>query len=239
LLKHPEKLINNTVLNFLYLHGFASSPASRKAKFFQGKIEGESWRYIAPDLNVPTFEQLSMASQIELAQASAGQFGPGPLILVGSSMGGLLAALLEGKIANVAALILLAPGFGITRRWPQIIGGEGMDAWQETGARQFFHYGANAEKALHFTFTHELQKIQTENFQVNTPTIVFHGVNDETVPLEHSKVFAAANEKLVELVQLNDNHELAQALDQIWHDSMTFLQKHNIAPRTASDTSHR
>ncbi len=233
----PHQLTSHTALNFLYLHGFASSPTSRKAKFFQLKIEQQSWRCVTPDLNVPTFEQLSIASQMEISQASASQLGAGPLVLVGSSMGGLLAALLEPQLASVAALILLAPGFGITRRWPQIIGAGGMTAWKETGARQFFHYGSNSERALHYAFTDELQNIQTEDFQVKKPTIVFHGVNDETVPLEHSIVFAAANSKLVELVQLNDGHELAQSLDQIWCDSLKFLIKQNIAPCTASDTN--
>ncbi len=235
--KHLDQLTSQSAINFLYLHGFASSPASRKAKFFQDKIKQQSWRCATPDLNVPTFEQLSIASQIEVSQTSALQLGAGPLVLVGSSMGGLLAALLEPQLANVAALILLAPGFGITKRWPQIIGADGMAAWKETGARQFFHYGANSDKALHYAFTEELQNIQTEDFRVKTPTIVFHGVNDETVPLEHSVVFASANTKLVELVQLNDGHELAQSLDQIWSDSLKFLHRQSISLCTASDTN--
>lgn len=192
---------------------------------------------MVPDLNVPSFENLSLAKQIELGEDLGAKLKDAPIVLVGSSMGGLLATLLERKINNVAAMILLAPGFGITRRWPQIVGAEGMAQWQAQGRRNFFHYGSNSERALHYQFALDLQNLQTENFRVKTPTIVFHGQDDQTVPLEHSQEFARLNADMVQIVTLSDGHELGQSLEQIWQESLKFLAEAGIGRGTASDTS--
>ncbi|CAN5364130.1 alpha/beta fold hydrolase [soil metagenome] len=230
-------------MNFLYLHGFASSPQSRKAKFFGEKIEQNGWHCLVPDLNLPNFEKLSLAAQLAIGHELIGQLAHDqkPLVIVGSSMGGLLATLLDIELRasnsplKPLALILLAPGFGITKRWPQIIGEQGMRDWQEKGFRPFFHYAANQELPLHFDFTKDLEHYQTDNFKMTIPTLVFHGVNDQTVPIEHARQFAQFNSssKLVELVELDDTHELGNSLDTIWLKSASFLKLRS----TASDTN--
>lgn len=231
-LRQASPIKSKLNLNFLYLHGFASSPQSRKARFFKEKIELNGWHCSVPDLNVPSFEELSLAAQIDLSSELISQLNGKPFVLIGSSMGGLLAALLEqslrakGSRANLKAIILLAPGFGITKRWPQIIGQEGMDNWKRTGFRPFFHYCANQELPLHFAFATDLEHYQTDNFKTDIPTIVFHGIDDQTVPIEHARQFAQLNQssKLVQLVELNDGHELANSLDTIWLQSYQFTK---------------
>jgi alpha-beta hydrolase superfamily lysophospholipase len=162
-------------VNFLYLHGFASSPHSRKARFFKEKIELNGWHCFVPDFNVPSFAALSLSAQIALGLELISRLDGSPFVLVGSSMGGLLAALLEQGLraevspANLEAIVLLAPGFGITKRWPQIIGEEGMDSWRGTGFRPFFHYAANQELPLHFAFAQDLEHYQTDNFKLIFP----------------------------------------------------------------------
>ncbi len=224
-------------MNFLYLHGFASSPQSRKARFFKEKIEENGWHCLVPNLNVPSFAALSLSAQIDLGLELINDLNDSPLVIVGSSMGGLLAALLEQELrqqrspTKLQALVLLAPGFGITKRWPQIIGEQGMQSWRETGFRPFFHYAANKELPLHFAFAKELEQHKTDNFEIDIPTIVFHGIDDQTVPIEHARQFAQLNTAAA-LVELNDGHELANSLDLIWLETCNFLNQ----PSTASDT---
>ncbi|MBA4074472.1 MAG: hypothetical protein C0508_05465 [Cyanobacteria bacterium PR.023] len=224
-------------VNFLYLHGFASSPQSRKARFFKEKIEQNGWHCLVPDLNVPSFAALSLSAQIDLGLELINDLDESPLVIVGSSMGGLLAALLEQELRQQRAptklqtIVLLAPGFGITKRWPQIIGEQGMQSWRETGFRQFFHYAANKELPLHFAFAKDLEQYKTDNFEINIPTIVFHGIDDQTVPIEHARQFAQLNPAAA-LVELDDGHELANSLDLIWLQTCDFLKR----PSTASDT---
>lgn len=224
-------------VNFLYLHGFASSPQSRKARFFKEKIEQNGWHCLVPDLNVPSFAALSLSAQIDLGLELINDLDESPLVIVGSSMGGLLAALLEQELRQQRAptklqtIVLLAPGFGITKRWPQIIGEQGMQSWRETGFRPFFHYAANKELPLHFAFAKDLEQYKTDNFEINIPTIVFHGIDDQTVPIEHARQFAQLNPTAA-LVELDDGHELANSLDLIWLQTCDFLKR----PSTASDT---
>lgn len=227
-------------VNFLYLHGFASSPQSRKARFFKDKIEQNGWHCLVPDLNVPSFAALSLSAQIDLGLElinDLNETNDNPLVIVGSSMGGLLAALLEQELrqqrspTKIQAIVLLAPGFGITKRWPQIIGEQGMQSWRETGFRPFFHYAANQELPLHFAFAKELEQYKTDNFEINIPTIVFHGIDDQTVPIEHARQFAQLNPAAA-LVELDDGHELANSLDLIWFQTCDFLKRSS----TASDT---
>lgn len=227
-------------MNFLYLHGFASSPQSRKARFFKDKTEQNGWHCLVPDLNVPSFAALSLSAQIDLGLElinDLNETNDSPLVIVGSSMGGLLAALLEQELrqqraaTKIQAIVLLAPGFGITKRWPQIIGEQGMQSWRETGFRPFFHYAANQELPLHFAFARELEQYKTDNFEINIPTIVFHGIDDQTVPIEHARQFAQLNPAAA-LVELDDGHELANSLDLIWLQTCDFLKRSS----TASDT---
>lgn len=230
-------------MNFLYLHGFASSPQSRKARFFKEKIEQNGWHCLVPDLNVPSFAALSLTAQIDLGLElineldQLNELNDSPLVIVGSSMGGLLAALLEKELrqqrspTKLQAIVLLAPGFGITKRWPQIIGDQGMRSWREAGFRPFFHYAANKELPLHFAFTKDLEQYKTDNFEIKIPTIVFHGIDDQTVPIEHARQFAQLNPAAT-LVELEDGHELANSLDLIWLQTCDFLK----LPSTASDT---
>ena len=212
------------MINFLYLHGFASSPLSRKAKFFESAIAEAGWKCHTPDLNIPSFEKLSLTAQIEECFALAQSIDE-PLVLVGSSMGGLLATILHERLPQAAALILLAPGFGIAERWPELIGDEGMQLWQSSGSRPFFHYRYNCEKPLHYEFAQDLSKHKTDDFTVKIPTIVFHGIDDQTVPIEYARKFAAGNESAT-LVELKDGHELAESLELIWSDSRRFLAGH-------------
>ena len=144
-------------------------------------------------------------------------------------MGGLLTALLAQELRSnnsttkLQAIILLAPGFGITKRWPQIIGEQGMKSWRETGFRSFYHYAANKELPLHFGFAKDLEHYQTDSFKIDIPTIVFHGIDDQTVPIENARQFAQLNPAAA-LIELDDGHELANSLDTIWLQSYDFLK---------------
>lgn len=193
-----------------------------------------------PDLNVPSFAALSLSAQIDLGLElinNLNELNDSPLVIVGSSMGGLLAALLEQKLrqqrsaTKLQSIVFLAPGFGITKRWPQIIGEQGMQSWRETGFRPFFHYAANKELPLHFAFAKDLEQYKTDSFEIKIPTIVFHGIDDQTVPIEHARQFAQLNPAAA-LVELEDGHELANSLDLIWLQTCDFLK----LPSTASDT---
>jgi pimeloyl-ACP methyl ester carboxylesterase len=49
----------------LYLHGFASSSRSTKAKYFAGRLEAHGVPVVCPDFNVPDFRTLTMTRMLE------------------------------------------------------------------------------------------------------------------------------------------------------------------------------
>ncbi len=96
----------------IYLHGFASGPGSTKAQYFKTKFEQSGADVFLPDLNVPSFEQMTLSAQIETVKYVAGEIAQDrEIILKGSSLGGLLATIASEKLSPVPdhKLILLAP----------------------------------------------------------------------------------------------------------------------------------
>ena len=83
----------------LFLHGFCSSPASKKAQFLQTTLaaRGLADRFFCPALSPVPDQAIAQASAIIAAQ-------PG-LTLVGSSLGGFYATFLAEKFDLRAALI--------------------------------------------------------------------------------------------------------------------------------------
>ena len=76
----------------LYLHGFASGPASKKAQFFSQKLRAIGEEVIVPELDGGDFYNLTITSQLEIIdKVSRGR----AVTIMGSSMGGYLAALLR------------------------------------------------------------------------------------------------------------------------------------------------
>ena len=97
----------------LYLHGFASSPASSKARFFAARLRAAGARVEIPDLAAGDFEHLTITGQLRvIEQAAAGE----PVALMGSSLGGYLASLYAARHPEVSRVILLAPAFQFARR---------------------------------------------------------------------------------------------------------------------------
>ncbi|MBS1993925.1 MAG: alpha/beta fold hydrolase [Cyanobacteria bacterium SZAS LIN-3] len=221
-------LTNTSQLSIVYLHGFASGNGSTKAKFFKQKFEEAGIDIVVPDLNVPTFEDMTLSAQLSVVDAEARKIAADKsIVLMGSSMGGLLAAIAAESIVDSERLILLAPGFGITRRWRELIGEEGMEQWQRTGQRSFFHYARNKELPLNYSFIEDLSAHKTEGFKVKVPALVIHGINDDTVPIDHSREFAKMNPRLTTLIELDEGHELTSDLNRIWLDVERFLNIQN------------
>jgi predicted esterase YcpF (UPF0227 family) len=210
----------------IYLHGFASGPGSTKAQFFKTKFEQRGLDVFLPDLNVPTFEQMTLSAQIESVKYVADEIEAGrEIILMGSSLGGLLATIASEKLSQyrITKLILLAPAFSIKARWRDLIGQEGMIQWKETGVKSYFHYGAGKELNLGYTFIEDLEVIETENLKVNVPTLIFHGINDTSVPIDLSRKFSLSNGDWVQLNELDDGHELIESMNTMWQDVERFL----------------
>ncbi len=208
----------------LYLHGFASGPTSTKAVFFKEKLEGIGFRVDVPDLNGSDFSNMTLTSQLAIIDRCLEQAnGAGEILVFGSSMGGLLAVLAAQKHDKIDRLILMAPGFGLQRRWLEWLGQSGVDAWKQDGFVEVMHYATNTTERLSYDFIKDAERYDTENLQVTRPTLVIHGKNDETVPYEESVRFSELNSKHAQYHLLEADHGLLEHLDQMWSLTSNFL----------------
>jgi len=220
------------VTKVLYLHGFASGPQSKKAVYFASQLSQAGIDCAVPDLNQPDFFSMTLSQQISTALSCAQKLNAKKLVLIGSSMGGLLATILAEQYLDVSALILLAPGFGITSRWPLFLGSaEALATWQKNGSRNFMHYALGREAPLSYEFVRDLEKhplamSRPEEIKLKNRALIFHGIDDQTVPYDNSAA-VQSNNPGVELIKLEDNHELVTSLPQIWQKS-----RQTIAPET-------
>jgi hypothetical protein len=203
----------------LYLHGFASSPRSRKAQFFTERLSHEGFAVQIPDLAAGDFEHLTMSGQLQIVERL---LDAGPAVLFGSSLGGYLAALgAVRQAARVPKVILLAPAFGFRDLWAQELGQENMETWRKSGTISVFHYGEGREVPLAFRLMEDAA--QFEAFpEISQPGLIFHGVNDALVPIEQSRHYVAGRPNL-QLLEFRSGHELTDVLDDMWLAAKDFL----------------
>jgi pimeloyl-ACP methyl ester carboxylesterase len=202
----------------IYLHGFASSPQSRKARFFAEKLGTEGFAVEIPDLAAGDFQHLTISGQLRLVERLLRK---GPAILIGSSLGGYLAALSAARHPAVEKAIMLAPAFGFYDLWRAEIGEEKLQTWRENGAIPIFHYGEDKEMPLAFDLMEDAAAY--EGFpDVRQPALIFHGVDDPLVPVAQSRSYAAARAN-IHLVEFRSGHELTDVLDDMWLEAKGFL----------------
>jgi len=202
----------------LYLHGFASGPGSNKARFFQRRLEAEGTHLEALDLARGDFEHLTITGQLQAVHAAA---AGEPVALIGSSMGGYVAALYAARHAEVTRLVLLAPAFGFARRWPERLGTEAVANWRRTGWMTVAHFADGRNRAVSYALLED--GAQYEDYPDFTqPALIFHGAQDDVVPAELSHRFVAGHPNAA-LEIVDSGHEMLNVLDSIGPRVTEFL----------------
>ena len=206
---------------FLYLHGFASGPASTKAQFFAARLRALGATVEIPDL-APDFTHMTIASMLGIVERS---LPSEPAVLLGSSLGGYLATLVASRHADrVRALVLFAPAFGFVQRWEARIGPAAVAAWRTRGVAPVFHYGRGMEEALAFDILEDGRRWPEEP-DPPTPALAFAGRYDEAVPLDAVTAFARKRPERRELVVMDSGHELTDVLEPMWERTLAFLRR--------------
>ena len=205
-------------MRYVYFHGFASSPRSRKAQAFRAAFDSLGLQLEIPNLDGDDFEHITITSQLQLAEAL---LRGDPACLIGSSMGGYLAALYASLHPEVSRLVLLAPAFSFSARWEHLLGPDGLVRWRQTNALEVFHYGEQRIRPLHFGLFED-SLLHPAAPLVSQPGLIIHGIHDDVVPIELSRDFAASHPS-VSLLELDSDHELLSVLDVIIEQSIPFL----------------
>lgn len=180
--------------HLIYLHGFGSTPMSAKAAMLRARLADRYASYSVPQLDGGDFFTLTMDGIAERAVVAARALPAdgAPLVLLGSSLGGYVAALLAARRAlpRLAAMCLVAPAFGFTERWRAMLGEAGIAAWRAEGQRLFFHHGAERELPLGVGFIDSCEGLPGIPADPGVPVTIIHGRSDETVDWRFSRSYA-------------------------------------------------
>jgi uncharacterized protein len=203
----------------LYLHGFASGPGSQKAQYFRRRFAACGMELEIPDLAAGDFENLTLSGQLRVVeQTAAGE----QVTLLGSSMGGYLAALYAARHGEAQRLVLMAPAFGFARRWTATLGAEALDRWRRTGFLEMYHYGEQRDAKVSYRLIEDGERYESYP-DFRQPALIFHGRNDDTVPVDYSREFAAAHPN-AHLEVFESGHELLDVLDPMWEQTLRFVR---------------
>lgn len=198
-------------MRYVYIHGFASSPQSRKARAFETAMAEKGIRLEIPAMDDGDFEHLTISGQLRVMERLINRE---PVRLTGSSMGGYLAALYASLHPEVDRLVMMAPAFGFAQRWKDRVV-EGADL-------EVFHYGDKVTRRVRYGLIADSLKFPA-NPDFAQPALIFHGVNDDVVPVEYSRTFAEAH-PAARLVEMESDHELLDVLPQIIPKALCFHQ---------------
>lgn len=206
-------------MNVVYLHGFGSGPSSAKAVFLAAKFREAGISFEIPALDEGDFAHLTITRQLQVVDHVVARR---PVVLIGSSMGGYLAALYAARRREVERLVLLAPAFDFGRRWPEMLGAAEMAEWKRTGWRKVFHYFQNRECDLSYELIEDAGTYEAFP-EVSQPTLILHGRDDRVVPITSSYEFASARPN-VTVLELRTGHEMTDVLDRLWVEAARFLR---------------
>ncbi|TPV96480.1 MAG: alpha/beta fold hydrolase [Myxococcales bacterium FL481] len=215
-------VIARVSIRHAYLHGFRSDANSVKGTWLAERYLARGKTLERLDLNRPSFRELTLSGALAaLDEAHAAGPASARWRLVGSSMGGYVAALWSASHPErVDRAVLLCPAFGFARRWEALIGAAGMQAWQQTGWRTFVGPGER-ESPVHWALVEDMRR-HPEQPAIACPTVIVHGRRDTVVPLSVSRGYAETNPS-VELTEVDDDHAMVDSLETIGDITASFL----------------
>jgi len=217
----------------IYLHGFASSAKSTKAMFFAGRLRPHGIELQCPDFNEPDFEHVTVTRMLGQVDDALAALPPGPVALIGSSLGGFVAlhaaarhAAARGRarttVRPIDRLVLLAPAFEFGRTPFGGLSPEELRRWRETDRHEFFHHADKRPRAVRYALFEDAHAYDSAACAVETPALVFQGLRDTVVEPGMVQRFGAARSSMT-VRMLDDDHQLGSSLELMWRESAAFL----------------
>lgn len=211
------------VRHVIYLHGFASSPASSKAQRFGRELAALGVGFSCPDLNEPAFETLTVTRMLE-ATAREVQRAQAPVALVGSSLGAFVAlhAADLDTTGKVVRMVLMAPAFDFGGNRLRQLGEHGIEEWRRRGSLTVFHYADGKPREVGFELYEDAARYDAFVVTPRIPTLIFQGRQDASVNPVMVEQWAKARPDVV-LRMLDDDHQLTTSVDLIWNEAREFF----------------
>lgn len=211
----------------LYLHGFASGPESYKGCAFDEALSRLGLNVRRLDLRLPDRNRLRLSAMIDHTAAAADEHDA--VVVAGSSLGGLVAAMVASRHQAVRGALLMAPAFGFAQRWAQSFGDQGLRRWRDGIPLRVPDHAGGPPLAVDFGFYEDAQRLEAQwraegaAALADMPMLIFHGAHDETVSIEGSRDFAREH-PAARLIELDDGHTLIESLPRMILEGVEFLE---------------
>jgi hypothetical protein len=209
-------------MQVFYLHGFASSARSSKAGFFRSRLAEHGIDLLTPDFNQPDFAGLTITRMLAQVSAMIADLPPGPVHLIGSSLGAFVALQAAAVEARVERLVLLAPALDFSGNRLRELGDRAVDEWRRTDTLNVFHYGFGRIMPVRFGLYEDAAKYDALTASVTVPVQIFQGRHDRAVSPDTVQRWAATRPG-VEIHMLDDDHQLMGSLGTIWREMARFI----------------
>ncbi|MEL6860147.1 MAG: alpha/beta fold hydrolase [Pseudomonadota bacterium] len=210
-------------LTFVWLSGFKSDMSGSKVTVLEAWAQAQGHGFLAFDysghgLSSGAFEEGTISAWREDALAAIEDLTSGPLVLVGSSMGGWMALLAALALPErVAAMVLIAPAPDFTQKlmWPEFSPQQQAEILEQGETLRPSDYGdpypitrALIEDGQHWT-------LLDEPISLSMPIRILQGKQDPDVPWQHAfkLVDALASEDLVFTLIKDGDHRLTRDQD--------------------------
>jgi len=205
----------------LYLHGFASGPGSSKARGMAERFARLGVPLSIPDLTPGEqgFERSTPSSMLAIAEAALAS-APPPHAVMGSSLGGYLAALAASRSAAIERLVLLAPAFRLAERWLGRLSAEELRLWKERGL-EVDHFASGRRRRIGYAFMEDASRWPPFP-EVLVPALCITGKRDEVVPPADVEAWVGRTPS-ARLLMVDDDHQLLASLDRIFEEARAFL----------------
>ena len=214
--------------SFVYLHGFASSPASGKARAFAAWGKERGIEVDVLDLRVPSFEHLRFSAIKAATKEAIDRGGPqSRAVLIGSSLGGLTACRLAAEDPRVCAVVAMAPAFRLAETWRARLGEEAWERWRTEGSVEVDDWANKVKARVDHGFVEELTRLDEGFPDVRVPVLILHGVHDDIVSIDLSREWSRGK-RHVRLVEVDDGHELTNSIPKILEEATRFLSPFGV-----------
>jgi len=206
----------------LYLHGFASGPSSAKGRALEARFAALGVPFHRADLTPGDqgFERSTPLTMLAEAERLVARHRPS--VLMGSSLGGWLSAVLASRDPSIERVVLLAPAFRLQERWRSRVSAEEERRWRAEGLL-VDHHATGTKRRLGWAFMEDAAKLPAYP-EVKVPALCIAGRRDEVVPLADVERFVAMTPG-ARLVALDDGHELVASIDTIFDEARAFLAR--------------
>lgn len=182
----------------LFISGFLSKRWGNKSRALAELCHDRNWGFCCFDFrgtgdSEGNFTDYTLKNWLEDATAVAQMIGAhGPVLIIGSSLGGWLAWLLGQAHEVVKSLLLIAPAFNMMGERAREIAPERRQSWQATGWMAYDDDDLHRKYPLSWKWVEESEELWRRRLSPprRVKTTILHGLQDTVIPPAVSWRFA-------------------------------------------------